>query len=66
MGLVLQAFIGILLISVGTVFFNTFKEKTVPVYLDTWWGDGDPSKEDTTVRPFQIDISKKVGYEIFI
>lgn len=61
MGLVLQAFIGIILVAIGVVFFNTFGQKTVPVYPDTWWGDGEPSTEDPTIKPFEIDIPKKVN-----
>lgn len=64
MGLVLQAFIGIIFVAVSLVLFNTFEEKTVPVYPDTWWGDGDPSTEDPTVKPFQINIPKKVCDEL--
>lgn len=64
MGLIFKGFIGLLLAFLGTVVVVYFKLNSypeVPVYPDTWWGKGDPSKEDTTIRPFKIDIPKNVS-----
>lgn len=33
---------------------------------DQWWGPGTPEKEDTSIRPFKINISDKVNVESII
>ncbi|XP_066259194.1 juvenile hormone epoxide hydrolase 1-like [Euwallacea similis] len=60
MGLILQGLVGLLFLTVGYVLFNKFTVQEIPQYPDTWWGKGDPSKEDTTIRPFKIDISNEI------
>lgn len=33
----------------------------VPKLEDTWWGVGDPRNEDTSIQPFEINISEEVS-----
>lgn len=34
---------------------------TLPTLQETWWGPGLPTKEDTSIKPFKINISDEVG-----
>lgn len=43
-----------------------FKFPEKPRIDDIWWGQGDPSKTDTSIRPFKIDISNDVSIAINI
>lgn len=64
MGVIIKGVFGGLLAFFGTavlVYFKLNSYPKVPVYPDTWWGTGDPTKEDTTIRPFKIDISQSVS-----
>lgn len=63
MGVIIKGVFGGLLAFFGTavlVYFKLNSYPKVPVYPDTWWGTGDPTKEDTTIRPFKIDISQSI------
>ncbi|XP_066259210.1 juvenile hormone epoxide hydrolase 1-like [Euwallacea similis] len=61
MGLFLQGLIGLLALTVGYVIYEKFNNvPEVPSFPDTWWGKGDPSKEETAIKPFKIDVSKEI------
>lgn len=32
-----------------------------PQIDDIWWGPGEPSKTDTSIRPFKIDVPEDVS-----
>ncbi|CAH0547782.1 unnamed protein product [Brassicogethes aeneus] len=38
---------------------NALKPPAVPKIEATWWGPGEPSKQDKSIRPFTINISEK-------
>lgn len=38
----------------------------VPTIQETWWTDEDPAKEDRKIHPFQINISKEVGFTLLL
>ncbi|XP_066259176.1 juvenile hormone epoxide hydrolase 1-like isoform X2 [Euwallacea similis] len=40
--------------------YNKLSSTQTPTFPETWWGQGDASKEDIEVRPLKIDISKEV------
>lgn len=37
-----------------------FEVPPLPKIEETWWGPGKPGKEDTTIRPFKINVSEEV------
>lgn len=38
-----------------------FDVPSLPEVEETWWGPGDPGKEDTSVRSFKIDVPEEVA-----
>lgn len=40
------------------IFFTT---PDVPELEDTWWGSGDPIKEDKTIQPFEVNVPEEVS-----
>ncbi|CAG9770472.1 unnamed protein product [Ceutorhynchus assimilis] len=62
MGLLLRGFVGVIVAILGYglyVRISTVPE--VPIYPEnTWWGKGEHGKDDTSIRPFKIDVSKEV------
>nr|ALO17566.1 juvenile hormone epoxide hydrolase [Scylla paramamosain] len=50
---------GLLVAGAGHIVWRTMQEPPPP-FIDPnpWWGPGERQKEDTTVRPFKIDVSK--------
>lgn len=46
---------------------SIFDPPEKPQVDDIWWGPGDPSKTDTSIRPFKINIPDSVSkIKIFI
>lgn len=41
-------------------------KEVIPPRDDQWWGPGTPGTEDTSIRPFKINISDKVNVESII
>lgn len=41
-------------------------KQVIPPPDNQWWGPGTPGKEDTSIRPFKINISDKVNTEFII
>lgn len=61
----------LVILAVITVFagykINNLLQPPPPPKLDEpWWGSGDPSKQDTSIRPFQVNVSEQVGLITFI
>ncbi|KAJ8948747.1 hypothetical protein NQ318_017916 [Aromia moschata] len=57
------ATIGILILS-ALLYFKVIKPlydvPPVPQLKETWWGSGDPAQEDTSIRPFKINVSDEI------
>lgn len=34
---------------------------SIPDLGEIWWGSGEPGKEDTSIKPFKINVSKSVS-----
>nr|QHB21920.1 juvenile hormone epoxide hydrolase 2 [Colaphellus bowringi] len=56
--------IAIIVVLVSTLLFFTVRPllevPPVPVLEEKWWGPGSPSKEDTGITPFKINVSDEV------
>lgn len=47
-----------------TIYFRTkqlFEFTKKPSVEDIWWGPGEPSKANTNIRPFKVNISEEVS-----
>lgn len=63
MGFVLKGALGLVLATVAylvVLYYQLSYVPEVPVYPDTWWGKGEPGKEDISIKPFKVDVSKEV------
>lgn len=55
-----------ILISGSVYFYVKVKEiPSIPTLEEKWWASGSPQKEDTTIRPFKINISDEVNTYFF-
>lgn len=63
MGFLRVLVVGLLVAGVGHLVWRGMQEPPPP-YIDPnpWWGSGKPGPEDTTIRPFKINVSKPVSY----
>jgi hypothetical protein len=50
----------ILALAIGNVIYKANINEPVKVPPETWWGPGDPSKEDKSIVPFKINVSNEV------
>lgn len=57
----LIASFAVLLVAVYLQWKSLFEVPPLPQLEDTWWGPRDPSKEDTEIRPFKINVSDEVS-----
>lgn len=67
MGIVTNLAALVVLLTAITVFSKIksaleYPEK--PKINDIWWGAGEPSKTDTSIRPFKINVQEEVSTEI--
>ncbi|KAF7279219.1 hypothetical protein GWI33_007537, partial [Rhynchophorus ferrugineus] len=60
MGLACKLIFPLILVGVGYVYFILTKLPPVPTIPETYWGPGQPKPDDTTIRPFKIDIPDEV------
>lgn len=59
MGMVSRLVLGLVAALVGYLVWQFMQDPPMP-YLDPnpWWGPGQPRPEDTSIRPFKIDVPK--------
>lgn len=59
----LGVFIGYLAFEI----YLLYKIPPLPILEDTWWGpgDGNSSEEDTSIKPFKINIPEKVSLTLY-
>ncbi|KAJ3635162.1 hypothetical protein MTP99_008091 [Tenebrio molitor] len=55
----LLIFVAGVVVLIGYKLNNVMKPPPVPKLEETWWGNGDPWREDKTIRSFQINVSDK-------
>ncbi|CAG9770470.1 unnamed protein product [Ceutorhynchus assimilis] len=62
MGFILKGIFGLALAFLGYLFYAKLcKVPEVPHFPeDTWWGKSEPVKEDTSIKPFKINVSKEI------
>lgn len=57
--------VAVVFILIGASFYvrikSIFDPPEKPQVDDIWWGPGDPSKVDTSIRPFKINIPDSVS-----
>ncbi|EFA00569.1 Juvenile hormone epoxide hydrolase 1-like Protein [Tribolium castaneum] len=47
-------------LAIGNVIYKINTKESVKVPPETWWGPGDPSKEDTRIVPFKIQVPNQI------
>jgi len=59
---IVSVLIVVLAVGIGSIGYFVLKDGEIPEIPDQYWGSGTPKggKEDTSIRPFQINISEKV------
>jgi juvenile hormone epoxide hydrolase len=60
MGHILKLVFVIITVFIAYQISKLYETPPIPKLEDTWWGPRDPSKEDTSIQPFKIDISDSV------
>jgi juvenile hormone epoxide hydrolase len=61
MGHILKLVFVIITVFIAYQISKLYETPPIPKLEDTWWGPRDPSKEDTSIQPFKIDISDSVS-----
>lgn len=50
-------------IAVAYILMKLFREPEMPCLpQNPWWGEGKPQEEDTSIRPFTINIPDEVSF----
>ena len=57
----LLVLIAVFFIFVGHKINNLLQPLPPPKLEETWWGDGDPWRQDTSVRRFKVNVSEQVS-----
>ncbi|EFA00566.1 Juvenile hormone epoxide hydrolase 1-like Protein [Tribolium castaneum] len=60
MGLIIKLVLVIITVLTAYQISKLFETPPVPKLENTWWGPRDPSKEDTAIKPFKINVSDEV------
>lgn len=61
MGLIIKLVFLIVTVLTAYQISKLFDTPPVPKLENTWWGPRDPSKEDTSIKPFKINVSDEVS-----
>lgn len=43
------------------MYYLIVKAPEIPQLEETWWGEGEEGQDDASIRPFKIDVTKKVS-----
>ncbi|NP_001161902.1 juvenile hormone epoxide hydrolase-like protein 5 precursor [Tribolium castaneum] len=60
MGLIIKLVLVIITVLTAYQISKLFETPPVPKLENTWWGPRDPSKEDTAIKPFKINVSDEI------
>lgn len=52
--------LSVLAVFLGIKLYSCFQTPPLPQFENTWWGKGKLGKDDTSIKPFKINIDEKV------
>lgn len=63
MNAVVKFVVLLIALAIGNVIYKISINEPVKVPPETWWGPGDPSKEDRRIVPFKVEVPNQVRFE---